>query len=191
MTSGRPGRAASRDIYRRKQKHIDIHNLIEACRKYPQIPATFDGSLPSEALGEEYPIRIGQTYFFDSLGEKGLLGTVTAATVLESEKKVYIGVAAEDGTNCILTETMSDEALADYKAHPEAFFGIIQHVGKKTEDPYELFEFFLESYKNTPKEKLLEFIRGAPERERSQMEQPDLAIEYAERLVAMAVNLPK
>jgi hypothetical protein len=26
------------DICRRKQKHFDIHNLLEACKKYPRIP---------------------------------------------------------------------------------------------------------------------------------------------------------
>jgi hypothetical protein len=67
------------DVYRRKQKHIDIHNLVA-----PQIPTTFDGSLPSKALGEAEPLRIGETYFFDCLGEKGQLGTVTTATGLFS-----------------------------------------------------------------------------------------------------------
>lgn len=117
--------------------------------------------MPSEAQGKESSIKIGQTYFFDCIGEKGELGTVTTATVLESEKKAYVTVATEDGVNHIIAEPISDEALADYKAHPEAFFGAIQPVGKKAENPYELFEFFIGTYKSTPKEKLLELMRGA------------------------------
>jgi len=58
----------------------------------------------------------------DCIGEKGELGTVTTATVLESEKKAYVTVATEDGVNHIIAEPISDEAMADYKAHPEAFF---------------------------------------------------------------------
>jgi hypothetical protein len=63
------------------------------------------------------------------------LGTVTTATVLESEKKAYVTVATEDGVKHIIAEPISDEALADYKAHPEAFFGAIQPVGKKPKIP--------------------------------------------------------
>jgi hypothetical protein len=38
------------EIYRQKRKHIDAHHIAEAFAKYPQIPTTFDGSLPSESL---------------------------------------------------------------------------------------------------------------------------------------------
>jgi hypothetical protein len=176
------------DIYRRKQKHIDIHNLLEACRKYPQIPTTFDGSLPSQALGKGEPLRIGETYFFDCIGEKGQLGTVT--TVNESDKQVYFTMTTEDGFSHILSEPISDEALADYKAHPEAFFGTIQRVGGRANDVYELFEFFLICYKAATKEKLLELMKDAPDIEAlRQMEQADLAIEYAERCAAVVPNL--
>jgi hypothetical protein len=187
-----PGRQRISDVYRRKKKHIDIHNLCEACAKYPQIPTTFDGSLASEAQDKGSTTKIGQTYFFDCIGEKGQLGTVTFANVLESEKKVYFTVVAEDGTNHLLAEPISDEALADYKAHPEAFFGAIQHVGKRANNAYELFEFFLAGYKATPKEKLLELMQRSPDNEAlRQMEQADLAIEYAERCVAMVPNTAK
>jgi hypothetical protein len=87
--------------------------------------------LASEAQGKGSTTKIGQTYFFDCIGEKDQLGTVTFANVLESEKKVYFTMVAEDGTNHLLAEPISDEALADYKVHPEAFFGAIQHVGKR------------------------------------------------------------
>jgi hypothetical protein len=180
------------DIYRRKQKHIDIHNLLEACKKYPQIPTTFDGTLPSQALGKSQPVTIGETYFFDCIGEKGQLGTVTTATLNESEKQVVFSVTTEDGLCRLLSEPISDEALADYKAHPEAFFGSIQRVGGRADNVYELFEFFLNNYKNTSKEKLLELMKDAPDIEAlRQMEQIDLAIECAERYLSVVPNLPQ
>jgi hypothetical protein len=176
------------DVYRRKQKHIDIHDLCEACAKYPQIPATFDGSLPSEVQGKGFPIKIGQTYYFDCLGEKGQLGTVTFAEVIATEKQAYFTVVAEDNSHHILTKPISDEALDDYTAHPEAFFGAIQQIGKKAKNEYELFEIFLAWHKATPKEKLLELMQGVPEIESlRQLEQEDLAIEYAEWCVSMAL----
>jgi hypothetical protein len=58
-----PGPRRLADVYRRKQKHIDIHNLCQACAEYPQIPTTFDGSLSSELRGKGSSIRIGQSYF--------------------------------------------------------------------------------------------------------------------------------
>lgn len=182
------------DVYRRKQKHIDVHNIIAAFQKYPQIPPTFDGGLPSEMKGKQSErVIIGETYFFEGIGENGMVGTVSSATVLENEKRVYLVIVALDGTNHIITQPISDDALADYKAHPEPFFGAIQSVNKNAKDAYELFEFFLDTYQKSTKEKLLEFMRGAPDIETlRQMEQPDLAIEYAERCAAMAAsNLPK
>ena len=84
-------------------------------------------------------VIIGETYFFEGCGEnnEGLLGTVTTATVSEGEKVIYVGVATPDGRGHILTQPISDAALADYKAHPDAFFGVIQHAGRKTENIYE------------------------------------------------------
>jgi hypothetical protein len=180
------------DIYRRKQKHIDIHKLLEACKKYPQIPTTFDGSLPSQALGKGQPVTIGETYFFDCIGEKGQLGTVTTATVHESEKQVVFSVATEDGLCHLLREPISDEALADYKAHPEAFFGSIQRISRRADNVYELFELFLNNYKNTSKEKLLELMKDAADiKALRQMEQSDLAIECAERCLSAVPNVPR
>jgi hypothetical protein len=184
-----PGPRRLADVYRRKQKHIDIHNLCQACAEYPQIPTTFDGSLSSELRGKGSAIRVGQSYFFECFGEKGQLGIVKFATVLESEKKVYYTVIAEDGANHIFAEPISDEALADYKAHPEAFFGAIQRVGRRADSAYELFEFFLDGYKATPKERLLELMQGWREIESLRgMEQADLAIEYAEGYVTSFLN---
>jgi hypothetical protein len=57
---------------------------------------------------------------------------------------------------------------------------------------YELFEFFLNNYKNTSKEKLLELMKDAPDIEAlRQMEQIDLAIECAERHLSVVPDLPQ
>lgn len=178
------------DMYRRKQKHIDIHDIIESLRQYPKLPPTFDGSLPSETFGKKTErIIIGETYFFEDIGETGTIGTVTTASISEQEKKMYIGISVEGGNSQILVQPISDETLVDYKAHPDAFFGTILPASKKTETPYELFEFFLESYLKTPKEKLLEFMNGSPDMETlRKMSQENLAFEYCERLVSWTVN---
>jgi hypothetical protein len=74
---------------RRKQRHIDAHHIAEALVKYPRLPSTFDGSIPSESLDDKPRAMIGETYLFE--GTKNLSGTdgdlvatVTSATVLEN-----------------------------------------------------------------------------------------------------------
>jgi hypothetical protein len=80
---------------------------------------------------------------------------------------------------------MTDEAITDYNAHPETFFGRVQHVGKQIEEPFEAFLFFFDSYKNTPKEKLLEFMKGSLDMDRlEQMSQDELAIEYCDSMAS-------
>ena len=131
-------------------------------------------------------------YFFDNIGENGQLGEVTTATVNETDKQVLFSVTAEDGLSYILSEPISDGALADYKAHPEAFFGAVQPVGGRVDNVYELFEFFVNCYKGSTKEQLLELMKDAADIEvLRQMEQIDLAIEYAERCLSVVPNLPK
>ena len=61
---------------------------------------------------------------------------MTSATVNETEKLIYIGT--DKGQ--ILTRPISDDELADYKNHPDAFFGTIHRQGKRTDDAYEFFE---------------------------------------------------
>ena len=76
----RPGYYRLAETYRCRQRHIDAYKVAEALAAYPQLPSTFDGRLPSEAFGRgRERITIGQTYFFEDIGEKGLLATVTSA----------------------------------------------------------------------------------------------------------------
>jgi len=189
---GKEGKIRLSEIHRRRIKHADAFSVVESFRKYPQVPPTFDGSLPSTISGKPYDqILIGETYLFNDMtdsegnSKRDLLATVTSATANTAEKKMYLCVRDSEGINHILVQSMTDEAVVDYQAHPESFFGMIQHVGKNTEDPYELFLFFLDTYQKTPKEKLLEFMKGAPDTARlEQMSQEELAIEYCERMAS-------
>jgi hypothetical protein len=184
---GKPGNYRLSEIYRRKQKHIDAHDIMAAFRKYPQLPTTFDGSLPSNVKGNPYDrIIIGETYLCEGTDGKEIVETVTTATVDENARIAYIGTS----TGHILTKPMSEDELEDYRSHPEAFFGKIQDSPRKKriESRYELFEFFLNAYQKTPKAQLLEMMKGADDFSSLQeMDQTDLAIEYSERSCASEV----
>jgi hypothetical protein len=149
------------EVYRRKQKHIDAHHIGTALLEYAKFPATFDGSLPSETFDcPSSRVQIGETYDFYDLGEHGLIGTVTSASVLESEKAAYIVVSDANGTSQILRKPMSEAELSDYKAHPDAYFGKILPVSKGINDRYELFEWLMEANKGLPRAVLLERLSG-------------------------------
>jgi SEC-C motif len=185
----RPGSFRLSEIYRRKQKHIDAHHISEAFTKYPQLPTTFDGSLPSESFDRNSRVVIGETYLFHGVkspsGDGDLVATVTTATVPEAEKNVYIGVTDLSGCYQTLAEPMTDQQLAEYKAHPEAYFGKLQHVGKGVTNPYELFEHLMESYKTLSRDQLLERLGALLDASTiASMSGEDLLAAYCEGMVA-------
>lgn len=183
---GKPRKYTLKEAWRAKQKHADLYSLEEALKSYPQIPNSFDGDLPPVAKGEHERIKIGRAYDFEDADVKGV---VTSAIVSEHEKKIYVGVTRTDGNTHILTEEISDRELEVYRAHPDTYFGVIHPAGKQINDPFEFFEWILNTYKNTPKEKLIEFMKDAPDiNELEHLSQDDLALEYCERITVSAMN---
>lgn len=182
----RPGYMRLSEIYRQKRKHIDAHHIGESFLNYTKFPTTFDGTLPSEAFGAASSrVKIGESYLFQNVGGVDMVGTVTYATVHESEKKAAIAVAFTDGTSRILMQPMTDAEFGDYKAHPDAYFGKILAVSKKAENQYELFEFFMEANKGLSRATLLQRLgRPADFDPHGEVSDADLLAEYCEALVA-------
>ena len=129
--------------------------------KYPQMPSTFDGSLPSETFhGDKGRVLIDETYHFDGIGgENGMIAKVTTASVNEAEKKVYVGT----DTGSILSYPMSDEALADYKTNPDAYFGRVEPVvTKPLTNIYDLFEWLMKTHQQLGRDVLLQRLAQVP-----------------------------
>jgi hypothetical protein len=189
----RPGSYRLKEIYLQRRRHADAFAVAEAFAKYPQLPTTFDGSLPSETLNGKPRLIIGETYRFEKVTgvpeaiDGDLLATVTTATVSESEKKAYVGVTDHYGLTYILAEPMTEEQISDYKSHPESYFGRIQNVGKKIESKYELFEFFMESYKGLDRLTLLGRLANQPNAASfNDMSDDDILAEYCEGMAAVS-----
>ena len=174
-----------RDALRAREKHADMEQLMNSIRTHYEIPTTFDGEIAEFAFGETMPrLKIGHKYLVPTDGGREVVGELTTATVAEKEKLIYCAHKLEDGRSIIGTYPMTDEELSAYKKHPDTFFGIYQPVGKETKDPMELFDFFYRTYSQTPKEKLLDFMKSHPDNEKlTQETQKELAIIYCERLV--------
>jgi hypothetical protein len=192
----RPGMMRLSEAYRRKQKHIDIYNICESLEKYLTFPATFDGSLPSDTSADPTSgrrVQIGETYHFEGVGgPEGTLGTVTSATVNEPEKVAYIAITRAEGNSIILKQNLTDDAIADYKVHGDAYFGDPNGPKKREiSSTYELFEWLMQCYAKTPRARLLELAKGAPNFDELQkMSDEDLRANYCE-LMAGAFELQR
>ena len=87
-----------------------------------------------------------------------------------------------DGRALIVRAPLSDVELAAWTEHPDTFFGEISR-NRRSETVLDLYDFFMESYSNTPKAKLLEFLAGARDIDQLvELAQPELASVYCERL---------
>jgi hypothetical protein len=184
----RSGEYSLIDIYKSEQKHIDVYNISNSMASYPNIPKTFDGSLPSYSYNKNLEqIIIGEKYFFEDVGENGVIGEVMSATVSENEKSMILSIFTDDKKSLILRKAITDEELDDYKNYPEGFFGSMRQTrANKIEDdnPYELFKWFHKTYKNSSREKLLDFMKNRPDLDKlKKLSQEELALQYCDALV--------
>jgi hypothetical protein len=174
------------DAYRQKRKHIDAHEIGAAFLGYTRFPSTFDGALPSEAGGRPgNRLLIGETYHFTDIGPEGMIGTVTTATVSQPEKVVYAGVTDQNGQGQILSRPMSDQELAEYEAHPDAYFGIVTPVSKEVTNIFEMFEWLMETQKSLSREQLLGYFANSPLRaELENLSDEELLMAHCESMTA-------
>lgn len=182
-----------RDLLKAREKHKDMIALFDSIRDHQDIPSTFDGEYPEFAFNpkEDTPrLIVGRKYLVPDKDGKNIEGTLTTACVLESTKEITGVYHTASGENIIVTAPMTEDELTAYKRQPETFFGVPQHVGKKAESPLELFDFFYETYKSSPRERLLEFMKDWPDQEAlKSTSTEELAITYCESLVHSAFSM--
>jgi hypothetical protein len=124
---------------------------------------------------------VGNQYLVPGPNNEEVMATLQNAIVI-TETKTMHGVFQANGVNFIVQAPATDAELAAYLRSPETFFGIVQHVGGSANDAFELAEFFYENYKNTPKERLLEFLKDHPAIEYLRnLSQQDLALFVSEQ----------
>jgi len=168
-----------------RERHIEIHELLRSMHDHADIPSTFDGEIPEFAFGEGAPrLLTGQRYLVKDGDGTERPGLLTTATVAESERTAYCGLSFDDGKTGIYTWLLSDAEMAAWRKHPDTFFGEVEQRSTKANDPLELYDFFHNAYRQTPRERLLDLLAGAPDiAGLRQLDQPALASIYAERCV--------
>lgn len=171
--------------YKAKQKHAAIRDVQTAFAEY-SIPSTFDGEIPEFAFGKAARrFSIGESVEVSD----GISLKIQSGIVNEQEKRAYLILVGSGSASYIYTSGLTEEELSAYRAHPETFFGRVVNVSKNIDDPFALFEFFVEGYRNTPREKLLEFMSKAPNIENyKNLPAEDLLYVYAEGMAYSALR---
>ena len=188
---GKPVESTLAEIWKNKQKHTDAYNILKAIKSYPSIPSTFDGDLPLTREKLQSRILIGNTYTFEIPGGS-IVGSVTSAGVDTENKIMYFSISISDGGSRILTRKLSDDEFDAYKRHPEAYFGEIRKNKGNIEDPYELFEWLLDGYKDTPRERLLKMAHSHPDFDRlKELNDMDIRLALCEGWVASILSNAK
>jgi hypothetical protein len=184
----RPGMIRVTDAYLQREKHRDAHAIGHALQTLSRFPATFDGKMPSESIGDpNEKITIGETYFFADVGENGTLGTVTSVFVDEEKKELYVGLH-----NGVITRgPISDELLADYKEFGDACFGKASGPTiKQPKNELEWFTWFMEAYKDAPRVNMIGFLTpGSEQAELEKLSDEELRMRYCEAHVAALRNM--
>lgn len=165
--------------HKARLKYGPLYDVQKAIVTY-SIPTTFDGEVPEFAFGEaEWSLIIGERYEFES----GKMMALQSGIVVESEKKAYLVFVDDENHSHIVTAELTDAEIAAYKSHPDTFFGRLVPISRKIEDPLEFYQWVLSTYKETPREKLLEIMDSAPDiEELKKLHDNELRYAYAERL---------
>jgi len=168
-----------------RERHTAMMALIESLRTHYEIPATFEGELPSSLTEPENPprLKIGQKYLVPDETGEDVPGCLISATVLESEERAYGLYELDDGRKSIVTAPLTAGELEDYRRYPDTFFDAQTEVTAKADSFIEKCDFLFKTYQHSAREKLLEFMANATDIEHLQtLEQRELAIIYCERM---------
>lgn len=146
--------------------------------------------IPEFAFGEtKRRWTIGEQYDLSEY-EPGVVGVLSTAMVSEHDKAAHLAFHLQDGRNIIVKSPLSDVELAAYRQHPETFFGVHLRVGKQARNPLDLFEFLYDNYKNTPRQRLLEFLKSAPDfDELAKLPDDELLLVFCDRHVGAVVHM--
>lgn len=186
-----PRIAAFRKIVLGREMHPEMHQLIQSMKIHSEVPSTFDGQHPEFAFDAEAGRSrwlVGNEYCVPSMNGEEVNAILQSGSVSPSTRMMH-GVFQADGVNFVVQAPITEAELAAYTRSPETFFGVIQNVGRRADNAFELADFFYDNYKNTPKEKLLEFLKDHPAVEKLRnLSQQDLAIFVSEQWALSAAQ---
>lgn len=173
-----------RELVEARDRHFEMFALQKSWEENYRIPSTFDGELAELVFGDNPPpLTIGKRYEVPDGNARNVVAELKEAVIMEQEKAAYGVFRTEDGKNLMARCPLTDDELAAYREHPETFFGVLKSNPKPITDPLELYDWFFAQYRNTPKEKLVEFMGESASAAMRELPQSELARLYCESLV--------
>ena len=172
-----------REAARARERHWPMFQLFKSMEEHHEIPQTFSGELPSEVFVPNLLPRLEVGQFYVVPGPDGM----------EVNAKLMQATVGNDKAHCILhdpatnkswigTFDMTPDELADYAKHPDTYFGVYQRQTRRVETAMEMFDFFVDGYRDTPKERLIELLPNYADQDALHaMSQKELAELLAER----------
>ena len=155
-----------REAARARERHRPMFQLLKSLEDHREIPSTFGGELPSEVfVSNPLPrLQVGQFY------------VVPGPDGMEVNAKLMQATVGDGKAHCILhdpvtnkswigTFDMTPDELADYAKHPDTYFGVYQQQTRKVETAMEMFDFIVDGYRDTPKERLIELLPNYADQE--------------------------
>jgi len=173
------------EAYKTRLKYCDLLDVQKAMENY-RFPVTFDGEVPEFAFGDaKRRFSIGERLEISD----ATFVTIQSGIVIEKEQKACLVVDDCNGQSHLMFVKLSIAELAAYRSHPETFFGRVLQASNHIEDPVDLYEFYINSCKDTPRDKLLDFMKNASDYETiKKLANDELLFVYAERLTFNAVR---
>jgi hypothetical protein len=167
------------------QAHKDMHDLMKSIERHSSIPVTFDGATPEHAF-DAMPSRlvVGERITVSDETGQFCAGVLEQGVVVEQWKAAQCVVKLDDGRRVLGRVPLTELEIDAWRAHPQTFFGVIDpNVREPARNALDWYYFFHESYKTTPKGRLLEFMKEAPDIDQLRgLDQTDLARTLCERL---------
>ncbi len=155
------------EMHRAREQHIEMYWLTQTLVSRNPVPMTFDGRSPEEgALAVLLP-PVSASATPTMHDGKPLSGPVVDALVYEQAEEIVATVQVDAGYY-FARIPLSEVEIAIYRSCPDTFFDAVKPVQKSLTKPLEFFDFFAQTYSNTNKETLLEWMK-----DHSDLESPE------------------
>lgn len=175
-----------RELAEFRADHQDMFRMAKEFGNM-SIPVTLDGSLPSKVFSKpSEPILIGERYLVPTPGGIETPGELLSAIVNEQDRSATAMIHLDDGESILCTMPLTDDDVALYRDSPETFFGKYEPQNK-VDHPVELYERMLKVYANTPRGKLMEWLKNRYDPAKlAELPQEELVKLYAEGIAQSA-----
>jgi hypothetical protein len=180
------------ELVEARERHIELHWLMEAMQNHGQIPSTFDDKTPQEAfhnLTASTRLQIGQVQLFSNHDGETVSGVLADGIVSLAHRKAYGAFNLTNGTSVLVQKELSDDDIALYNGSPDTYFGVVKPVSVIGTKPLQTFDFFYNAFKDTPREALLQLMLqwSCPE-DIGQLSQEKLVRLYSAAAAASLLN---